>query len=397
MGTRTCRIGIHGRNRPTFEEFDYRLIKEMGAETVKMMTRQDHTEVRVYEKLKNDNPGLEIITRLDHSDINKGGHPPPDRYANDLIPTVRALLPYCQKFQITNEPNHLHRYEGWGKEDEDAKDYNGWFKQVYRRLKDAAPEATFGFPGLAVPDFLHRDRAWLNICSEAVNEADWLGVHCYWQTPPQKESVKFDENFGTCFKYYHRLFPDKIQEILECGNSNSQAKDPPFPISDEAVAQEYVDWLQEVFNYPYIGSASFFIISSPDSQWDGFSWRHEDGRFKPVVQYVAQMSRPELVAPTSQPARVAPPVTVTAAGTSATQVTDYTNQHVIDAFRKAANELGLGNWDLMNKAGLKLRPLVAARQATYSGPKLDELTGLSPEEKQKIRRMLPAITGSRRL
>ncbi len=113
MPSRSCRIGIHGRDEPTLEESDYSLIKEMRAETVKMMTRQDNTEVWVYEKLKNDNPGLEIITRLDHSDINagthpdKGSHPPPDRYANDLIPVIRSLLPYCQKFQIANEPNHI--------------------------------------------------------------------------------------------------------------------------------------------------------------------------------------------------------------------------------------------------------------------------------------------------
>ncbi len=134
MQTRTCRIGIHGRTWPTFEEWDYHLVREMRAEAVKMMTKPGHTELRVYEKLRNDNPGLEIITRLDHSDINKGGHPPPDRYANDLPPTVRSLLPFCQKFQITNEPNHLHRYEGWGKEDGDARSFNAWFKDVYRRL-----------------------------------------------------------------------------------------------------------------------------------------------------------------------------------------------------------------------------------------------------------------------
>jgi len=398
MQTRSCRVGIHGRNRPTFEDHDYHLIQEMRAETVKMMTRQDHTDLAVYENLKRDHPNVEIITRLDHSDINrgdhpdKGSHPPPDKYANDLTDTVRSLLPFCTKFQITNEPNHAAKYEGWGIEDELAKDYNAWFVQVYRRLKDAVPEATFGFPGLAVPDFLHRDRAWLDICSEAINEADWLGVHCYWQTPPQQESVKFDESFGTCFKHYHRLFPNKVLEILECGNSNSQAKTPPFPISDEAIAQEYVDWLQELFNYPYIGSASFFIISSPDPDWVGFSWRHEDGRFKPVVRLVGEMDRPALVAPTAQPTPEAAPATVAVVTTPAAEVTDYTNQDVIDAFRKAANRLGLGNWDLMGKTGLMLSKLAEARQATYSGPKLAELAQLTPDEKEKIRAMLPAIT-----
>jgi len=141
MQTRTCRIGIHGRNRPTFEEHDYRLIQAMGAETVKMMTKPGETELAVYERLKTDNPGLEIITRLDHPDINegtdptKGSHPEPERYADDLVPTVRTLLPYCQKFQLTNEPNHVDKYEGWGIEDGLARNYNQWFITAYRRLK----------------------------------------------------------------------------------------------------------------------------------------------------------------------------------------------------------------------------------------------------------------------
>jgi hypothetical protein len=113
MFTRTCRIGIHGRNRPTFEERDFQLIREMRAEVVKMMARPDQVRPEVFERLKNENPGIEIITRLDHPDINAGGHPSADRYANDLIPVIRRLLPFCRKFQITNEPNHHHRYEGW--------------------------------------------------------------------------------------------------------------------------------------------------------------------------------------------------------------------------------------------------------------------------------------------
>jgi hypothetical protein len=396
MSTRTCRIGIHGRNRPEFEERDFILIREMRAEVVKMMTRPNETKPGVFERLKNENPGIEIITRLDHSDINKGGHPPAERYANELKPTIQALLPYCRKFQITNEPNHIERYEGWGKEDADAKDYNGWFIEVYRRLKDAFPEASFGFPGLAMPDFLHRDRSWLNICREAVNEADWLGVHCYWQTPPQKESMKFNPDFGLSFKYYHQQFPNKTLEILECGNSNSQTQG--FHISEEAIAQEYVDWLQELFNYPYIGSASFFIISSPDNQWDGFRWRHEDGRFKPMVARAAQMARPNLVSPTAQPAQPAQPVQpAQPAQPQPPQVSppaaagNYTNQHIIDAFKTAAIRLGLGNWDLMSKAGLSLGKLAQNRPALYNGPKLADLPRLTPAEKQKIREALPVL------
>jgi len=50
MQTRSCRVGIHGRNRSTFEEWDYRLIQEMRAETVRMMTWPllDYTLERIF-------------------------------------------------------------------------------------------------------------------------------------------------------------------------------------------------------------------------------------------------------------------------------------------------------------------------------------------------------------
>ena len=52
-----------------------------------------------------------------------------------MAPIVAALHPYCQKYQIANEPNHVARYEGWGATDEDAQDFNRWFLEVYAGLK----------------------------------------------------------------------------------------------------------------------------------------------------------------------------------------------------------------------------------------------------------------------
>ncbi len=75
-----------------------------------------------------------------------------------MIPVMADLKPYCTKFHIHNEPNHRDRYEGWSPTDDDARDFNAWFLDVYRRLKEAHPWASIGFPGLALPHFGHRDR-----------------------------------------------------------------------------------------------------------------------------------------------------------------------------------------------------------------------------------------------
>jgi len=189
MAHRTCRVGVHGRNQEDFDERDFEVIRRARLEVVKMMS---HTWPEVFARLKQDSPDLEIITRLHHPDINAGGHPAPEKFADDMISVLKRLQPYGTKFQVANEPNHAARYEGWGKEDADAQNFNEWFLRMYDRLKAACPWARIGFPGLAVPDFLHRDKSWLKLCREAINRADWLGVHCYWQTQPDQSSTMFD-------------------------------------------------------------------------------------------------------------------------------------------------------------------------------------------------------------
>jgi hypothetical protein len=383
MVTRTCHVGVHGRNQERWADLDYQVVREANLEAVKMMSL---SVPDVFERLKRENPDLEIITRLYDDRISAGGHPTAQEFAEKMMPIMRALQPYCVKFQIHNEPNHRDRIEGWGATDEDAQSFGQWFLQVYDRLKSACPWASLGFPGLAIPTFIHRDRDWLRICRPAVERADWLGVHCYWQTPPDRPSVIFDPNFGLTFKYYHAQFPNKALEILECGNSNVQSDwHNRWAIPDEDVAQEYVKWLQEVFKYDYVNSASFFILSSPDqANWAFFCWRTENNYEKPVVQRVGQMFRPALGAapgPTPpQPPVVVPPPPV-----------QWTNQQMITAFQRAAVKLGLGNWALMQRAKIKLGDLVKDRQAPYRGPAIDQLPNLTADQKALVKQVLASL------
>ena len=69
-----------------------------------------------------------------------------------------------------------------------------------------------------------------------------------------------------------------------------------------------------------------------------------------------------------------------------------TNQQVIDAFKQASNNLGMGNWGLLTKAGLNLGELArdqATRHSLYTGPSLEQLAQLSEEERYHIRLALP--------
>jgi hypothetical protein len=379
MTTRTCRVGVHGRNQEVFHETDYQVIREANLEVIKMMSL---TRPEVFDRIKRETPGIEIITRLYDDRMNTGGHPTPKEFADRMIPIMQALKPYCTKFQVHNEPNHRDRIEGWGPNDEDAQSFNEWFLKVYDLLKAACPWASLGFPGLAMPTFIHRDRAWLRICKPAIERADWLGVHSYWQTPPDRPSVIFDPQFGLTYKYYHKQYPDKVLEILECGNSNVQSG---WAISDDVVAQEYVKWLQELFKHDYVNSASFFLLSSPDPQWAFFSWRTEHNHKKPVVHQVRQMHRPSLVSTKRAEPRPKPrPKPRPRPREGAPEAGEWTNQQIITAFHDAAVKLGLGNWALMKRAGIKLADLVRDRSAPYQGPAIEQLPRLTDEQKDLI-------------
>jgi hypothetical protein len=307
---RTCRVGVHARNDVVFHDPDYAIIRDAKIETVKMMSQ---TSVDVFKRLKEQRSDIELITRLYDDRFGTHGHPSPEEFANRMIPAMKQLQPYSVKFEVHNEPNHLHRIEGWGDKDEDAKSFNEWFLRVYDILKAQCPWSQLGFPGLAIP---HRDLEWVDLCRPAVEKSDWLGVHCYWQTPPDQMHNHLADFWGLRFKYYHDKFPDKIIDLTEVGNSNVQSN---IPFTRESHAREFTEYLTECFKYPYLNSATFFIMSSPDPNWDGFCWRNEGGEIYPITWAIKDMPRPHwipakstapaptkaAVEPTAQPAAAA--------------------------------------------------------------------------------------------
>jgi hypothetical protein len=64
---------------------------------------------------------------------------------------------------------------------------------------------------------------------------------------------------------------------------------------------------------------------------------------------------------------------------------------MITAFHNASIKLGLGNWTLMGRAGIKLADLVKDRNAPYTGPQIGDLTKLSADQKDLLRAELDAL------
>jgi N-acetyl-anhydromuramyl-L-alanine amidase AmpD/uncharacterized small protein (DUF1192 family) len=280
------RVGLHARNDVLFPEPDYELIQRAKIETLKTLS---FTEPSVYERARQENPDIEFIVRLYDDRLRGDSRPSPDQFAAKMVPYIQRLKPYAAKFEIHNEPNHVDGREGWGPTDQDARSFATWYLQVMPALKRACPWARFGFPGLALNQ-PHRDLAWLKICQEAIRASHWLGCHCYWQY-----GNMMSDQWGLRFKLYHERFPNKKIEITEFGDSTPNR-------SREEIAQLYVRYYQELNNYPYLGSASAFIASSPDPAWATFVWMKEGGEMQPVVQAVANMERkPVEVVPEPEP------------------------------------------------------------------------------------------------
>jgi N-acetyl-anhydromuramyl-L-alanine amidase AmpD len=275
MPKHRTRVGLHGRNDTLFTRQDYELVKRARIETLKMMSQTDPS---VFARLRKENPQIEFIVRLYDDRFNPNSRPTPAQFAAKMTPIMRNLRPYAVKFEIHNEPNHATGLEGWGASDNHARSFNSWYMQVFVRLKRACPWAKLGFPGLALNN-PHRDLSWLSICRNSIEASDWLGCHCYWQY-----NNMLNDAWGLRFKLYHRRFPNKQIEITEFGNSTPN-------LSWDEMANQYARYYQELNGYPYLGSASSFIASSPDPAWHQFVWMKEGGQMLPVVQKVGNMER----------------------------------------------------------------------------------------------------------
>lgn len=278
-------VGLHGRNDVHFENKDFEVLHIAKIELLKMMST---TNLDTFQRIRNERPETKFIVRLYDDRFNANHRVSPGEFAERMVPLVNQFRPYCDQFQIHNEPNHPARYEGWGSEDNLAEDFNRWFIDTYNLLKSACPWAAFGFPGLAVP---HNDLSWLEICRPAIERADWLGCHSYWQNPTPDDMNHLSAAWGLNFTRYHEKHPGKAIHILEAGNSNHQSG---YPLPDWQMAQEMVEWYREVMDkHPYVRSASPFLLSSPDPNWADFSWRVGD-TIREVAWKVGEMLRPPL-------------------------------------------------------------------------------------------------------
>jgi hypothetical protein len=281
-------VGINGRNdfwNGQFTESDFKAIREAKIEMAKLM---EYTKLDVLHRLRVERPSIQFIIRL----YEQGQKPDaPEAFVKKHATSIESFRLYTNLFEVLNEPNHPQ--EGWGPTLDHAKEFNDWFLQTVSLLKTRHPWAKFGFPALSptmLPDDPYLDYDWVEECRPAVEAADWLAVHCYW----------FDEHgvlhpgFGLRFIQYHQRFPNKTIHVTEFNGSPET--------HNWHRAENYVKYYQKVAEYDYVASASAFILSSPDTQFQRLQWWDPNtGEPYPVAWQVGQIPRPLSPKPDDRP------------------------------------------------------------------------------------------------
>jgi len=259
-----CLVGIHARNDYYLKQADLDLIRDARIEAIKFLSFTDPNEA---ERVRGVNPEIFMMVRLYSGELDSGEMQTPIDFVEKRSPEIRGWLAQGVKdFEITNEPNLLCEKYGLFCSPEG---FCIWFERVLTLLRAQFPRAKFGFPGLSPPI---DDLDWLDGCSSAIEEADWLGCHVYWR---DLEEFNF---WGKRYEEYHERFPEKTLIITEFSN-------PLLGPEGEAIKQ-YLEFYKLLREVSYVKAAMSFIQSSKDPRWAKEAWRKEDGKFKPIVEAV---------------------------------------------------------------------------------------------------------------
>ena len=286
-------IGLHGRNDYTWHEADFNMIEAAQIEGVSFM---GHTDTQSFSTFSQRYPNVPIITRLydvnlQNAYFNQGKRPEAERYAEVMSNYIRNLSPYCQIFRIHNEPNHVNKYEGWSPSQTDAEDFAEWYRRVLNSFRASFPDYKFIFPNLAQGD-IHGDLNWINVCAGAIDMSDAYSTSNYWQNIPPNTGDHLSDEFGLRFLKYEEILlgygVDKPLYIAESGNSAHHSN---VTVSEDDIARQIVEHYQHIRqNYPKVFCVMPFLMASP-GDWQPFTWRDEDGRYKAVVSAVRNMTR----------------------------------------------------------------------------------------------------------
>jgi GH24 family phage-related lysozyme (muramidase) len=182
-----------------------------------------------------------------------------------LADTLQSCERWAEKgitfIEVHNEPNLTDEGLGVWK---DGSEFADWFNQVASALRDRIPGVKVGWPGLSpggdIPDRRAAALPFFEQAQSAVENADWIGAHCYFRNYAERVSLSGGQY------YRHYMKGDKPILITEFSN-------PGEHTVKDAKALSYINYWTELD--PVVHSAYSFISTAssgfPHEVWSGSS------------------------------------------------------------------------------------------------------------------------------
>ena len=218
----------------------------------------------------------------------------PQEFVDYFAPAVEAFVRAgVHDFEVHGEPNLPER--GYGVSWNSPTAFGDWFVVVAEAIRTTfGPQVRAGFPGLS--SLPHAGgtgggTAFLGACADAVQEADFVCCHVYWDSAERLRAFDGGMRF---IRQYLETFPSIPLVVSEFANvnpnTNSTVKGDQYAEFYFTCAQYdecYQDWSANQVAWPRIQAAYAFILRSPDPAYVSQVWMDTDGQPRPVVARVA--------------------------------------------------------------------------------------------------------------
>lgn len=261
--SRPCLVGLNSRAGGTMQEADYAVVEKARIEAVRIY---NHTPDAAIQRLRQIQPEVFLLARMTHP-FSEGALTGKAWAAALSADFARLIDQGVQYFELQHAPN-LQQF-GWRTAWRSGEEFGEWWMEAAASLRSRFPAARFGFPGISpggqVPGQRMDADVFIDGADLAMTLADWIGVHCYWNSEAELNA----RSHGRYVEVVRQNYPDKLLFITEFGNYNRYT-------NSNVKGREYREFYKRLRGSSGIGAA-FAQVVSASKGYDALAWRTEHG------------------------------------------------------------------------------------------------------------------------
>jgi hypothetical protein len=273
-GAGKCLAGLGTADPWPLIDKDYGVIDTAHLELIKLMAPSKEAQGQGADIAKRlIGEGKFVMARLFEKPGNR--RMSAAEFADSVMQGYEALYQAgVRYFEIHNEPNLPQ--EGLGVSWANGGEFGNWFIAVCSTLKARHADAKLGYPGLSPqfnnPSFPAEADIWtfLEASEAAVQRADWIGVHCYWQNEGSGHWAMQSEVDGLLWKKFRARWPHKLLFITEFSNNGRH-------IDYATKGEQYGRYYSLLRHEPNLGGAVAFALYWPGQDENHEGWRTDHG------------------------------------------------------------------------------------------------------------------------